>query len=484
MNRRLLLCGCGAFLAAGCAVGPDYRAPEPAAPAAWHATLDRGLRPGAADTQDLATWWTRLGDPMLNRLEERAVAANLDLRQALARVREARARRGVAQADLYPSVAANAKASRSRGSAEIAPRTTTTLYDLGFDASWEIDLFGGTRRSVEAAQADLEASEADLRDALVTLSAEVARNYLDLRTQQARLASAEANLQAQADTYRLAKDRYDLGAANRLAAEQARYNLESTRSQVPPLRTVIEQAKSRLAVLLGQAPGSLAADLDAAGPLPTPPADVAVGIPADTLRRRPDVRRAERKLAAQTARIGVATAELYPKLSLLGSIGLESLLVSRLWGRDAVTQQLAASGSWSLFDAGRVRRNIDVQNALQEQALAAYEAAVLQALEEVESGLVAYGQEQQRRDSLATAVEAARQAEKVARDRYEVGATDFQSVLDAQRSRLSLEDQLAASQGQVVANLASLYKALGGGWETLPPAGAAAEAKAEPGSQP
>jgi NodT family efflux transporter outer membrane factor (OMF) lipoprotein len=483
MNRSLLFCGCGALLVAGCAVGPDYRAPEPAAPAAWHAPLDRGVQASAAASMDLATWWTRLGDSQLNRLEDRAVAANLDLRQALGRVREARARRGVAQADLYPSVAANAKGSRSRGSAEIAPRTTTTLYDLGFDASWEIDLFGGARRSVEAAQADLEATEADLRDALVTLSAEVARNYLDLRTQQARLASAEANLQAQADTYRLAKARYELGAANRLAAEQARYNLESTRSQIPPLRTAIEQAKSRLAVLLGQAPGSLAAELDALGPLPAPPGDVAVGIPADTLRRRPDVRRAERKLAAQTARIGVATAELYPKLSLLGSIGLESLVFRRLWGRDAVTQQVAASGNWSLFDAGRVRRNIEVQNALQEQALAAYEAAVLQALEEVENGLVAYSQEQARRESLASAVEAARQAEKVARDRYEAGAADFQSVLDAQRSRLSLEDQLATSQGQVVANLVSLYKALGGGWEALPAAGAAEAAKAEPPQQ-
>ncbi len=477
MNRRLWLCGCGAFLAAGCAVGPDYRAPEPAPPSAWHAPLDRGLKPSAADQQDLAAWWSRLGDPLLNRLEERAVAANLDLRQALARVREARARRGVADADLYPSLSASGKASRSRGSAEIAPRTTTTLYDLGFDASWEIDLFGGSRRSVEAAQADLEASEADLRDALVTLSAEVARNYLDLRTQQARLASAEANLQAQTDTYRLARDRYELGAANRLAAEQARYNLESTRSQIPPLRTAIEQSKSRLAVLLGQAPGSLAAELDAAGALPAPPADVAVGIPADTLRRRPDVRRAERKLAAQTARIGVATADLYPKLSLLGSIGLEALLFSRLWGRDAVTQQLAASGSWSLFDAGRVRRNIDVQNALQEQSLAAYEAAVLGALEDVENALVAYSQEQARRDSLATAVDAARLAERVARDRYEAGATDFQGVLDAQRSRLSLEDQLATSRGQTVANLVALYKSLGGGWDAIPanPAAAATD---------
>ncbi|MGB0129534.1 MAG: TolC family protein, partial [Rhodocyclaceae bacterium] len=200
----------------------------------------------------------------------------------------------------------------------------------------------------------------------------------------------------------------------------------------------------------------------------------AVGIPADTLRRRPDVRRAERKLAAQTARIGVATAELYPKLSLLGSIGLEALLFSRLWGRDAVTQQLAASGSWSLFDAGRVRRNIDVQNALQEQSLAAYEAAVLGALEDVENGLVAFTQEQDRRDALAAAVDAARQAERVARDRYEVGATDFQSVLDAQRSRLNLEDQLAASRGQVVANLVALYKALGGGWDVMPAPGVAA----------
>lgn len=470
-RRARLMAAAAAMVLAGCAtVGPDYQAPTSAAPAQWHATLAGGLQSAALDRQALSQWWTQLNDATLNRLVQRALAANLDARQAEGRVREARARRGAAQADLYPSVDASTKASRSRGSLETGPRVTTTLYDAGFDASWEVDLFGGKRRSYEAAQADLEASEADLQDVLVTLISEVARNYIDLRTQQARLTSAEANLDAQTQTFRLAQDRYELGAATQLAAEQARYNLESTRSQIPPLRSAIEQSKNRLAVLLGQTPGSLAAELDEAGAVPVPPPAVAVGIPAEALRQRPDVRRAERKLAAQTARIGVATAELYPKFSLLGSIGLESLLFSRLFGLDAVTQQLAASASWNMFDAGRIRQNIAVQNALQEQSLAAYEAAVLGALEEVENALVAYSQEQGRRDALKAAVEAARRAEQVARDRYDAGVTGFQDVLDAQRSRLNLEDQLATSEGQVAANLVSLYKALGGGWEPLPTA--------------
>lgn len=458
----------GATVLGACAtVGPDYQAPRSAAPAQWHATLGGGLQAAALDRQALSQWWTRLNDTMLNRLEERALAANLDARQAEGRVREARARRGAARADLYPSVDASAKGSRSRGSLETGPRVTSTLYDAGFDASWEVDVFGGKRRSSEAAQADLEASEADLHDVLVTLVSEVARNYIDLRTQQTRLASAEANLDAQMQTFRLAQDRYELGADTQLAAEQARYNLESTRSQIPPLRSAIEQSKNRLAVLVGQTPGSLAAELDAAGSVPVPPPAVAVGIPADTLRQRPDVRRAERKLAAQTARIGVATADLYPKFSLLGSIGLESLLFSRLFGLDAVTQQLAASASWNVFDAGRIRQNIAVQNALHEQALSTYEAAVLGALEEVENALVAYGQEHARRDALKAAVLAAQRAETVARDRYDAGVTGFQDVLDAQRSRLNLEDQLATSEGQVASNLVSLHKALGGGWEPL-----------------
>ncbi|MBI4756198.1 MAG: efflux transporter outer membrane subunit [Betaproteobacteria bacterium] len=476
-RRRSLAALASALALAGCVtVGPDYAAPAQNPPAQWHAPLTGGLDPAGADAATLATWWRRFGDGGLDRLVEGAVAANRDLQQARARVREARARRGLAQADLYPGASASAGVTRSGSNAPASPTALTrsgTLYSAGFDASWELDIFGGGRRATEAAQAELEGAEAELRDVLVTLCAEVAGNYVGLRTQQARLATAEANLEAQIQTWQLAKDRHELGAATRLAADQALYNLESTRAQIPPLKGAIEQSRARLAVLLGAAPGTLAAELAAVAPIPVTPERVAVGIPAEALRQRPDVRAQERRLAAQTARIGVATADLYPKLSLLGSIGLEALAPGRLFTSQAITRQIGASGGWTLFDAGRVRSNIAVQTALQEQALAAYESTLLKALEEVENALVAYAREQERRDALRAAVDAARRAADLARERYAAGITDFQAVLDAQRSLLTLEDQLAASTGQVATNLVSLYKALGGGWVPGPEAAAA-----------
>jgi len=458
------------FTLAGCAtVGPDYVPPETPVSPTWHSQLKGGLVTEEMGPETLATWWKTLNDPELSSLIDRAVLGNLDLKKALARVREARARRGIAKADLFPTLDTTGSATWSRTSKDTGSGKTSDLYAASFDAGWELDIFGGVRRSVEAAEADLWASHEDLRDVLVSLLAEVAVNYLDVRTFQVRLAVAEANLDAQSETYQLTQWRYEAGLSDELTVQQARYNLENTRSQIPTLRTGLEEAMNRIAVLLGEQPGKLHAELEKREPIPVTPLNVAVGVPADLLRRRPDVRQAERQLAAQTARIGVATADLYPKFTLSGSIGLEALSLSNLSSSGSWALSGGPRITWAIFKAGAIRQNMEVQSALQEQYLIAYEAAMLSALEEVENALVAYAEEQQRRQSLSEATQAAQKAVELAQHKYQAGLTDFSNVLDAERSLLSFQDQLAQSDGTVTSNLVRLYKALGGGWTSMAP---------------
>lgn len=463
--RWLCAVAVAGIAAAGCAtVGPDYVAPEPGVPSAWQAELAPGVSAAPEEPKALGRWWATLDDPMLTRLVERAVAGNLELKQAQARVREARARRRQTEAGYFPGLDASGSVTRQRGSEETGAGVTRTLYTAGFDASWELDLFGGTRRAVEAATAGVQASEEDLRDVLVSLLGEVAQNYVDVRTFQTRVVIAEQNLDVQQETYAIARFRFEAGLVTQLDVEQARSNLEQTRAEIPALQTGLGQAAHRLAVLLGGMPGALDGELAATAPIPVVPASVAVGVPADMLRRRPDVRRAERELAAQTAQVGVATAALYPSLSLVGSVGLEALSLSNLFTAAARTAALGASGLWTVFDAGRLRANVRIESALQEQALLGYESAVRTALEDTENALVAFGNEQARRSALQAGTAAAERAAVLARQQYESGLLDFQSVLDAQRTLLSLQDQLAASDGAVTSNLIALYKALGGGW--------------------
>jgi NodT family efflux transporter outer membrane factor (OMF) lipoprotein len=463
-----LFMGVFTMLLSGCfAVGPDYKTPDRSAPADWSQSLLGGVTAAVPDAEALALWWSALGDPDLSNLIERATAGNLDLKTAQARVREARARRGIAQAGLFPTLDAGGSATRTGGGEQIGGGETRELYRLGFDASWELDIFGRVRRSVEAAQGDLEASEADYHDVLVTLVAEVALNYVEARTLQAQLQVAEENLKSQQETLQLTQWRFEAGLVSRLDVEQARSNFESTRAQLPRLRSAIEEAKNRLAVLLGGFPGALEGQLAPRKPIPEAPIEVAIGVPAETLRRRPDVRRAERQLAAQTARVGVATADLYPTFSLPGSIGLEALTTHNFFSTANRAWSIASRFSWPIFHGGAIRQNIEAQNALQEQALNQYEATVLTALEEVENALVAYGEEQNRRQALAEATDAAQLAAELARNQYASGLIDFQSVLDAERSLLTFQDQLAQSRGQVTSNLISLYKALGGGWTAM-----------------
>ena len=395
--------GLAVLIVAGCVtVGPDYIRPETPLPPVWHTQLQRGLTTVEMDPENLAAWWTGFNDPRLSKLIERALAGNLDLKKARARVREARARRGIAKAALFPTLDATGSATWSRTNKDTGTGESGDLYSAGFDAGWELDIFGGLRRSVEAAEADLQAVREEGRDTLVSLLAEMALNYVEVRTLQAERTALEANLATQDDTFRLVAWRQQAGLSDELAVQQARYNLENTRSQIPILRTALEEALNRMAVLLGEQPGKVHAELKKPAPIPVPPRQVAVGLPADALRRRPDVRRAERELAAQTARVGVATADLYPKFTLSGSIGLEALSL-RLFPPPGFGPCLAVPGSPGPLSGRRHppedRGPVGPTGAGPDQ----YEATVLQALEEVENVLAAYAEEQISGDSLGAA---------------------------------------------------------------------------------
>jgi NodT family efflux transporter outer membrane factor (OMF) lipoprotein len=458
----------------GCAVGPNYRAPETPTADDWHSLPEAGVRTESADAPSLASWWTTFNDAMLTGLIERAVADNRTVQQARARVLEARARRGVAAAPFFPSVDGSAGSSRTESdsrfsdpSDDFVVRDDDEVYSVGLDASWELDLFGGRRRAFEAATAQLGASEADLRDALVTLLGDVAVNYTAVRTTQSRLAFAQRNLAAQSELLDITRWRAEAGLATVLDVDQAETSYQQTRSQIPSLESNLAQAMNRLAVLTGQTPGSLSDQLSQRAQVPVAPDEIVTGMPADLLRRRPDIRAAERRLAAQSAQVGVATAALYPSLSLSGSIGLQSLSASDVFD-GSQTDRIGLSLRVPIFAGGALRGSLRAQYAVLDQAAATYEATVLNAFEEVENALTAWSNEQRRREALLLAVESARRARELALVQYESGLVDFQTVLTSDRQLISLEDSLAVSDGELTSNVIRLYKALGGGWAVFP----------------
>ena len=453
-----------AITLAGCAVGPNYRPPQTSMPANW-------TEPAADTTTPVTRWWQTFNDPQLDSLIERAVQQNHDLRIAGARLREARALRGGAVWDFGPAVTGSAAYTDARTSQNSLtfpiPKLDTDTYNAGFDARWELDVFGGKRRALEAAQASLDASADDRRDVLVSLLAEVARNYTELRGAQRRLTIARENIAAQQAALDLTRKRFDAGASSKLDVAQASALLAGTQSQLPTLETAVRQTMHRLAVLLGQQPGTLVAELNEPAAIPLTPPSVPVGLPSELLRRRPDVRRAERELAGATARIGVVTAELFPKFSLIGAAGFQSLSAGDWFTGGSRFWSAGPTVSWRLLDFGRVHSQIQAANAREEQALAAYEKTVLVALEDVENALVAYAQEQVRRQSLQEQVDANRQAVDLANQLYTKGQSSFLNVLDARRSLYQAEDTLVQSERSVTTNLIALYKALGGGWEEI-----------------
>jgi NodT family efflux transporter outer membrane factor (OMF) lipoprotein len=479
MNPPLtrLLAALGGIAVVGCVtVGQDYTPPATDVPANWNRLDASDARVTRAEAvADVSQWWRSLNDPLLTELVDEALRANPDLKTARARLRGARARSLVAASDRFPSVNAAARASRSRSSEEAGSGDTVSFYRAGFDATWELDVFGGVRRNVEAAEADLEASEADLYDTQVSLAAEVALNYVDVRALQARLDIARANLESQTETLQLTDWRAQAGLVSSQDAEQALSNREQTRAQIPALETRLAETAHTLDLLLGRAPGTLGARLATTAALPAVPDAVAVGIPADALRRRPDLRAAERALAAETARVGVAQAARYPAFGLSGSIGVEALTLGALGHGGAATSSLLAGITAPIFNAGRLRAQVEIQDAVREQTEIAYQRAVLVALQDVENALVALVRNGERVDALMRAAEAARNAALLARERYSAGLVDFQSVLDTERSVLAIEDALASARADRVLALIRLYKALGGGWSPSTAAASAGE---------
>jgi NodT family efflux transporter outer membrane factor (OMF) lipoprotein len=441
-------------------VGTGYHPPQPDAPARWTAAAD--ARP--PDPAVLAEWWKQFHDPVLDALVADALQANLDLATARAQLREARARRALAGAQLGPSVAVSASGSRTGLSGETGSGATVELYRAGFDASWEPDIFGGLRRGVEAADADLDASAEILRATRVSLVAEVVLNYVDLRTAERRLAVAESTVVARGETYDLTRWRLQAGLVSELDVAQAKTDLESASAALPLLRTTVAEAQNRLAVLLGRPAGALGERLAATATVPLAGSVAGAGIPADTLRQRPDVRAAERRLAAQTARLAQAGADRYPVFNLSAFLGREGLTLGALGNGSAAAWSLLGAVAAPVFDSGRIGANIEVQDALVEQALIAYQAAVLVALQDVENALVAVSNAGERLARLEQATQSARQTMRIAEQRYASGLTDFLTVLDAQRTLLSLEEQLVGGTGALATAQIQLYKALGGGW--------------------
>lgn len=453
----------------GCMVGPDYTSPEPSMPDTWYQNAVKGLEFGRADLQ---TWWNVFDDPVLKDLIAQSAAGNPDLKQAWWRIQQARANLSITKGELFPEIDAIGAYARARESGNgllnlsSGPNPpSTNLHTMGIDTTWEADVFGRIRRSVESADASLGASIEDFRDVMVSLYAEVAIQYVELRTLQKRLKLAAANIALQKKTLQLTKDRFNAGISPQLDVRQAELNLATTESLIPTLRFQRTEAINRIAVLLGTWPPDrlyeLLLDVDK---IPEIPKSVTLSLPVELLRQRPDIRRSERILASQTALIGAATAELYPIFTLSGTFTQDSRRLRNLGDSSSLRYEFGPAFRWNIFDGNRIRSSINFEKALTQEALTNYENTVLLALEEVEDAMAAYVQQQDRNKSLDLSVVASQKSVELVETLYKTGLTDFQNVLDMQRSLFNQQDELASSDGQIVQNLILIYKSLGGGW--------------------
>jgi len=497
------------LLTEGCAVGPNYHPPKVVTPPTF------GAANGSVSTNEpVANWWRQFHDAELDHLVAEALRSNYDIQIATLRIREARFQRNIAAADLFPTVDGTGSYVRSRGSKNVVlplgnaggssggngsgssskaekpkqenssdvspsplsqqpspfgqgglPGATTDLYQVGFDASWEVDVFGGKRRQVQAAAAEAEAAAAGRRDLQVSLAAETARDYLELRGGQERLQIARDNLVAQRDILALTRSKEVEGLSTHLDVLRAESEVSQTESTLPPLEANVRQMMHALATLLARNPDDLRAELKEFEAVPAAPPAVPVGLPSQLLQRRADIKEAEREIAAASARIGVAQSDLFPKFALIGTLGLDSSQPGNLFNWESRYFLISPTVTWRIFDAGRILSNIRLQNANEQQATLRYRNTVLKALREVEDALVLYASERARRNHLEDEVKQNRDALKLARDQYEKGLVDFISVLDAERISLSSQDALDMSVTSVATDLVALYKSLGGGWD-------------------
>jgi len=465
-----------ALALAGCAVGPNYRAP-PAGALGVPATYMQG--PGApVNEADLAAWWTRLNDPTLSSLIDQAVAGNLDIVAAQARLRQARESLAQANAAFAPQLSASGSGGRSYNSAGGGTRVDSNgnvisagatkwngSYNVSANASWQVDLFGELARSSEAARADLAASGYDLANVRMTIISELVTNYVQARLAQAQLRIARETRKVQADNYDIARWRLQAGLVSSLDEQQAKAQLAQTSATIPSLEAGLRGSLNRIAVLTGQAPGAATQALEAPAPIPMAASDIAVGIPADTLRQRPDVRAAERALAAATARIGVAQAQLYPNLGISGSIGTSATTFKSLF--DVITGGLFANIAQTIFDGGRRASVVRSQKAAADAAFATYKQSVLTALEDVENAMANLASARARKAEFATAYEASNNAAILARSQYQAGLVDFQTLSATETALLNARNSLAGAQSDETLAIAQLYNALGGGWQSM-----------------
>ncbi|MDD5037022.1 MAG: efflux transporter outer membrane subunit [Methylococcaceae bacterium] len=462
-------------LLAGCAVGPDYVPPSVPAPERWMET-EQSV---STESLRLSEWWKTFNDPGLNRLIDEAIRSNLDLKLAESRIREARAQRGASLAAALPSVSARGNYSRRRNNASLSSQSSGTsssgggigvgnqiidIFQLGFDASWELDLFGGVRRALESAEANLEAEQEGRRDVLVSLLGEVARNYIDLRANQQMLAVTRENLHSQEETLNLNRLRRQAGLASELEVAQSEGQVAVTRSQEPVYTIAVRKAIHALGVLLGQQPGKLAHGLEQEGSVPVSAEPGLADLPSELLRRRPDIRKAERKLAAANADIGVAVAELYPKVNLTAFLGLQNTRITDFTPLGK-SWSMASSVSMPIFNWGRLQANLKAKEALHEQAFISYQSTLLNAFKDVEDALVGHAEEEKRRAALEQAVESQKLALTLADERYRKGLTAFLDVLEAERGLYQAQRDLVDGQARRSSQLVALYKALGGGWK-------------------
>jgi outer membrane protein, multidrug efflux system len=483
---RTAVAACAASLLGACTVGPDYRRPDLPAPAAFAEAQSTPRTAVLGSPADLSAWWTQFNDPVLDDLVHRALAGNPDLEAAASRVREARQQERVATAAELPSVNASGNAVTFNSDRKSSPKGAAAgavgaspiglpipphlnVYSAGFDATWEVDLFGGTRRSIEAAKANTAAAEWARRDGQVSLLAEVANDYLTLRALQARIALGQTELKRQHDVAGLVQARRNTGFVTNLDVNQQTVQVATTAAQIQQLEAQASVQVHALGILVGEPPQSLTATLaPVTAALPPPPPSLPVGLPSDLLQRRPDIREAERRLAAANANIGVQVANLYPKLNLLGLASFAGMSASDLFSRQNLSSIGVGMLTEPVFNGGRTRAQIAAAKEEYSQALASYRSTVLGAFRDVEDALARYKAEDSRRASLAQSVTAARNSFAIAEDQYRAGLVNFINVLQAEVALLNSQDQLTQSDAQMLSDLASLYKALGGGWSTLP----------------
>jgi NodT family efflux transporter outer membrane factor (OMF) lipoprotein len=468
------------LLLAGCEVGPDYQKPDTPMPASFGAPsqTDAPLSLPVAQSVDLSQWWRQFNDVEMESLITRALAQNPDLLTAQSRVRESREQEIIAGAAALPQVNARADTIQAhsgsnalgslmggQSSSSSSGGTNLHLYSVGFDATWEIDVFGGTRRAVEAAAAGTEAAQWQVRDGEVTLTAEIAADYVQLRADQALLAILADQEKSQAAVLALTIAKAHAGFVTELDVNLQRQLVVSTQAERPPLIADVFAMRHAIAVLLGQQPGVLDAELEASRPLPPIPPRLPVGLPSDLLRSRPDIRIAERQLGQATAEVGVATADLYPKFNLLGAVTSASMGIGGLFNSSSITAGGFGGISWPIFQGGQIHATIRSKQEQEQQAYYAYQKAVLGGIQNAEDALIRYQTEQQRFIALESAVKTARASTALALQQYKTGFVTYINVLQAQSTELTADDNLAQSRAALTGNLVSLYKALGGGWK-------------------